>query len=373
MMATIPQSIVAPTPKSAQIVDETDRSLPTVSIVIPCRNEERVVAACLDSIIADGYPLNRLEVLVVDGMSTDKTREIVGSYSERYSFIVILDNLRSITPCALNLGIASARGDVILRMDAHTSYEPGYIRACIDGLTRYGADNVSGALRIVPAKDSLIDRAVVRAWSHRFGGGSAPHRTVLSGDPVFVDLVPFFCCRREMVHAVGNFNEQLLRHRDFDFLARMKQRGARCLLVPTAICNYFARSDFRSFCKHGFYDGLWVFLALERTDSVPFLPRHLAPLVLVSALAVGALGGLFWSPLAWAFSALLTLYAVVALISAAQVSRTESDLRMFFVMPVMFAARHFTFGVGSLTGVARIVTSREFWSRTRKRLRGRNR
>lgn len=364
------QSVVASPLERLRIIEEPDRNLPSVSIIIPCRNEERFVASCLDSILIDRYPLDRLEVLVVDGMSKDTTREIVRSYSERHPFIVMLDNPRCVTPCALNLGIASAQGDVILRMDAHTFYEPGYIRACIDGLTRYGADNVSGALRIIPVRHRLIDRAVVRAWSHPFGGGRAPHRTVLGGDPIFVDMVPFFCCRRELVHAVGNFNERLLRHQDFDFLARLKRRGARCLLVPAAICNYHAHCDFKSFCRHGFRDGLWVFLALERSDSVPFLPRHLAPLALVSALAVGLVGAPFSSLAAWGLGALLTLYAVVALISAAQVSRAERDLRMLVAMPAMFAARHFTFGVGSLVGVARIAISREFWNRARKRLTG---
>jgi len=344
-------------------------SVPSVSIVIPCRNEVRFIGRCLDSIISDGYPLNRIEVLVADGMSTDGTREIVSSYAERFPFVHLLDNPRGITPCALNIGIASARGDIILRMDAHTAYQPGYITACLDGLARFGADNVSGLLRLVPAADRLIDRAVVRAWSHPFGGGRAPHRTVRGGEPRFVDLVPFFCCRRELVHAVAPFNERLLRHQDFDFLARLKERGARCLLVPAAICNYYARSDFKSFCKHGFRDGLWVFLALQHSNSVPFLPRHLVPLAFVVTLAMASIGATFSIGVAWGLGALLAIYGVVALISAAQVSHEEHDLRMIVIMPIMFAARHITFGVGSLVGVARLALSREFWSRASAHLR----
>ena len=120
-----------------------------VSLVIPCRNERAFIAKCLDSILRDGFPLDRLEVLVVDGSSDDGTRDIVEGYSARFPCIRLLDNPRRAVPSALNIGIARASGDVIMRMDAHAELERGYIAGCLAALDEHDVDNVGGTWRIV--------------------------------------------------------------------------------------------------------------------------------------------------------------------------------------------------------------------------------
>ncbi|MFN3975395.1 MAG: glycosyltransferase, partial [Dehalococcoidia bacterium] len=119
-----------------------EETLPFVSAIVPCRNEERFIAACLDSLIANDYPKERLEILVVDGMSKDGTRRIVQTYAQRYPFILLLSNSKRIIPSAMNIGIGHARGDIILKVDAHSTYAPDYIRKCVTALQEYGADNV---------------------------------------------------------------------------------------------------------------------------------------------------------------------------------------------------------------------------------------
>ncbi len=128
-----------------------DDSVPLVSVIVPCRNEGKWIAACLDSILGNDYPRQQLEVLVVDGMSSDETRSVVRRYAASDPCIRLLDNARQITPVALNIGIAAARGKVILRMDAHVDYPADYVRSLVRLLEEKGADNVGGVCRRNPA------------------------------------------------------------------------------------------------------------------------------------------------------------------------------------------------------------------------------
>ena len=117
-----------------------------VSIIIPCRNEEKFIGKCLDSIIGQDYPKENLEILVIDGMSEDGTRKNIEKYTEQHSFIKLLDNPRKITPCALNIGIKNAKGKIILWMSAHNSYEKDYVSKCVKYSKEYNADNVGGIM-----------------------------------------------------------------------------------------------------------------------------------------------------------------------------------------------------------------------------------
>jgi len=147
------------------------RPLPFVTVVVPMRNEERYISICLDSIVANDYPKDRLEVLVVDGMSTDRSRKIVEDYIQRYPFIRLLENPKRIVPAALNIGIREARGEIIIRMDAHTVYAPDYISCCVELLMTTDAANVGGPMRKVGT--TYVSRAIAIATSVPFGVGDS--------------------------------------------------------------------------------------------------------------------------------------------------------------------------------------------------------
>ncbi|PYP29448.1 MAG: hypothetical protein DMD55_01410, partial [Gemmatimonadetes bacterium] len=149
------------------------RRFAVVSVIVPCRNEERYIARCLDSILASDYPRERLEVLVVDGQSDDRTRAILDDYVSRQPIIRVLDNPRRIQPVALNIGIRASRGEILLRMDAHVVYPPNYISELVAALERTGADSVGGVLITVPGNQTPIGRAIAIAMSHPFGVGNA--------------------------------------------------------------------------------------------------------------------------------------------------------------------------------------------------------
>jgi len=332
----------------------------SVSAVIPCRNEANFIEPCLASVLANGYPPDRLEILVIDGLSNDGTREIVRKLSSENSQIRLIDNPECITPAALNIGISTATGEVVIRLDAHATYERGYIERCVDALARYDAGNSGGVWRILPRRQGVMARAVVRALTHRFGG-AARYRRANTREPEFVDLVPFFCCRRETLQMVGPFNCHLLRHQDFEHSTRMRRAGVRFVMVPTAVCNYYTRSDLRSFWVHSFRDGLWVTLAAAYTDVVPFSIRHLIPMFFTLAVVVGMVGSALSMLMSWAVTLVVVLYLCVALACAAQVAVEELDLRMVALMPLVFFGRHLLFGAGALIGAVRALVTREFW------------
>jgi len=147
--------------------------LPFVTAVVPCRNEEKHIAKCLDSILANDYPKDRMEILVLDGMSEDGTREIVREYARRNACIHLVDNPQKHIPVAMNIGIKAALGERILKMDAHSTYQSEYISRCVHYQDVYGAENVGGIWKMVPGADTTTARAIMLWLGHRFGSGNA--------------------------------------------------------------------------------------------------------------------------------------------------------------------------------------------------------
>ena len=198
--------------------------IPEVSVIVPCRNEVKYIAACLDSVLANDYPKERLEVLVVDGMSEDGTRAVVERYARTCPFIRLVDNPRRVTPAALNLGIASARGSAIMIMGAHAAYPSGYISELVTWLRHSGADAVGGRCVTRPGRESVTGRAIAAAVSHPFGIGNSHFRTG-AAEPRWVDTVPFGCYRRDVFERVGVFDEELVRNQDDEFNHRILRQG----------------------------------------------------------------------------------------------------------------------------------------------------
>lgn len=207
-----------------------EKSLPFVTVIVPCRNEERYIRGCLDSLIANDYPKDRLEILIVEGMSDDSTPTIVEEYAASYSFIRVIANPRRIKPTALNLGVQQSRGDVIMIADAHSFYPVDYISSNVKYLLDSGADNVGGVGRILPARQTKIAQTISLVLSHPFGSGNAYVKTG-SSKPRWTDAVAFGCYRREIFQRIGMFREELVRSSDLDFNNRIRRAGGKILLV----------------------------------------------------------------------------------------------------------------------------------------------
>jgi glycosyltransferase involved in cell wall biosynthesis len=319
-----------------------------VSIIVPCRNEEGYIAACLDSILSSEYPTERLEILVVDGMSRDGTRRVLGTYAAAYRSIVLLDNPRGSTPAALNVGIRAASGDIIIRMDAHVSYPPDYIRRLVSGLQESGADNVGGVLETAPADDTAIARAIALGISHRFGVGNS-HFRIGARDRREVDTVAFGCFRREVFQRVGLFDEELIRNQDDEFNFRLITRGGRVVLLPDVSCRYFARRSLGQLARMYYQYGYFKPLVARKVGRVMTV-RQLVPALLVAAL-VGSAALSVVLPAATAMFILIALAYTLAVLGSAVGAGARHGLCCAAALTAVFPILHFSYGVGFLLGI----------------------
>ncbi len=330
-------------------------SLPLVSIVVPCRNEKTYIKECVESIASSDYPKGRLEILVVDGMSDDGTREILQSLSESHPYVQMLDNPQKVTPAAFNIGVQHARGEFVMIMSAHATYADDAISKCIKYSQEYDADNVGGIWRIHPRRHSFIDSCTIHALSHPFGVGDAHYRTMAKQEPTWVDTAAYGCYRRKVFEDIGLFNEMLVRGQDMEFNLRLKRAGGKTLLAPDVVINYYARSDLVTFCKHSFRNGLWAVLPFLYSNVVPVSLRHLVPGFFVIFLIVGSLGAIIWPAFKWAFLTILSIYFILNICSSVYIALRKRDWRFLFTMPIIFLSLHLSYGLGSLWGVARSI------------------
>lgn len=331
-----------------------------VSVIIPCWNEEKYISQCLDSIIANDYPKEKLEVLVVDGISQDKTREVVKSYAQKYNFIKLVDNLKRFKPYAFNLGIQKADGEIIMIVGAHASIEKDYISQCVKYLNEYQADNVGGVMVTVPRENTLLAQSIALALSSPFGVGNARFR-IGSKKPILVDTVFGGCFRKELFRKIGFFNEELIHSQDLEFNLRLKKHGGKILLVPEIKSYYYALSDFKSYCRHNFRNGLWAVYPLKFVQHIPVSVRHLVPLVFVSSLITSGILGLFSPAFLWLLGLISSLYLMTSLYYSAKIALAQKNLRLVLVMPFIFSTLHLVYGFGSLVGFFKVLSSSSFW------------
>ena len=336
---------------------------PFVSVIIPCRNEEKFVARCLDSILANDYPTDQLEVLVVDGMSEDGTRAIVKQYAQAYGLVRLLDNPKSIIPAAMNIGIRNACGDIIIKMDAHSVYPLDYVSKCVKYLMEYDADNVGGVLVSKGRDESAIAKAIALALAHPFGSGNS-HFRVGSRELRFSDTAAFGCYRRDVFGRVGLYNEELVRSSDMDLNTRLRRAGGKILLVPQIVAYYYPRSRLGDFFMRNIVDGFWALYPLK-FGGRGVRPRHVVPLACLLTLLAALAAATLASVLRWVLPAVLGLYAVATLAVSVPVVRREREPWLLVLLPIAFGTRHLAYAIGSLCGIVRAVLSFSFWSNLR--------
>jgi glycosyltransferase involved in cell wall biosynthesis len=319
-------------------------SKPFVSVIVPCWNEIRFIEKCLDTVIASTYPADRMEVLVVDGRSDDGTRKVITSAAAKDRRITLIENPRRTAPAAMNIGIARARGDVIMRMDAHCEYPPDYIPSLVSALETTGAANVGGVTSVVPAANTPVAKAIAVALSHAAGMGDS-HFRIGAKEARWVDTVPFGCWKRETFERVGLFDESLPRNQDDEFNMRLARSGGRILLVPTVVTRYFGRETLAQLRRMFYQYGYFKPLTAIRSGS-KLRPRQYAPAALVLGLAVGAL----LLPLsARPLSVVLIAYAFFvagAALPTAMLSGAKVGAAFLAVLPTM----HLSYGLGFLRG-----------------------
>jgi glycosyltransferase involved in cell wall biosynthesis len=330
---------------------------PFVSVIIPCFNEEKFIGTILENLVAQDYPGDRMEVLVMDGGSTDKTIGIVQKYSTQHPFIRMVHNEQRYVPFALNLGIKSSCGEVIMIMGAHTFYPDNYVSVLVKYLFELNADNVGAFLNTKPGNDSIQALAISKVLSSPFGIGNARYRTGVQ-EICRVDTVPFGCYKRAVFDKIGFFDEELLRNQDYEFNVRLINSGGSIYLVPFLTISYFTRSStrqlFRMHYQYGLYNPL-VSLKVGR----PILSRHLVPLVFLLFLASTGAGSFFFPVFRWLLLTGSALYLLGDLIFSARIIQQTKRYKLIFFLPWIFLFLHLSYGWGYLAGIFRFMLFRK--------------
>jgi succinoglycan biosynthesis protein ExoA len=324
---------------------------PFVTVIVPVRNEVRYIQGTLGAILAQRYPSERMQIIVVDGMSDDGTREVIQDIAGRVSrkndvlppYLNVLDNPAQITSTALNIGLARARGDVVIRVDGHCRIARDYVRRCVATLASTGADCVGGSMVTVGQK--WVARAISLAQSTFFGVGGAAFRTGKS-TAGFVDTVAFGAYRRGVFEQIGGFDEELVRNQDDEFNFRLIQSGGRIWLNPAIQSVYYSRLSFRGLWDQYFSYGLYKVRVIQKRHAVPSW-RLLVPPAFVLALLASLTAGIAPAgrlPLA----TLAAGYSVATALASFWTAR--QDWRALPLLPAAFATMHFAYGLGFLVG-----------------------
>lgn len=325
----------------------------TLSVICPIYNEEKYIGLFLESLLQQDYPKNDLEILLVDGMSKDKTRAIIQDYIKEYSFIRMIDNPKRIVPCAMNIGIDAAKGDIIMRLDAHTSYQPDYFSVLVKGLKRLCADNVGTVCKTDVLNKTHKSLAIREVLSNRFGVGNSVFRTGISTEQE-VDTVPFGCWPRNTFCKYGRFDERLVRNQDIELNKRIIRGGGHIYIMPNTYCTYYARENYRALAMNQFKNGEWNILTVYYTKTFTSLSvRHFIPLSFVLSMVAPLTGILAWPPLA--LIALISFSSYMALIGFVSAKLAMQKNIPFFYLLAAFSVLHISYGWGSLVGIVRLI------------------
>lgn len=320
-----------------------------LTVICPIYNEEKYIAKCIESIMQQDFPKDKLEVLFIDGMSKDRTREIINSYLPKCPYIRVLDNPMKIVPYAMNKGILEAKGEVIIRIDAHTIYEKNYFSTLVKRLYDLGADNVGAVCKTDVLNKNSKTLAIREVLSNRFGVGNSIFRTGI--DRVMeVDTVPFGCWRREVFDKYGLYDVRLVRNQDIELNKRILRGGGKIFIVPDTYCTYLARETFSGLAKNNFGNGKWNILTVYFTKQFDSLSlRHFIPLIFVLSLVIPTLLSTIFLPLI--LFSLLSLLAYILLLGSVSLKLSITKRLNFFFLLISFIVLHVSYGWGSFMGL----------------------
>jgi glycosyltransferase involved in cell wall biosynthesis len=319
---------------------------PVVSVVIPMRNEGTQFAQCLESVLAQDYPAEQLEIIVIDGESDDESALLVRTYAAQHARLRVLQNPRRIVPTAMNIGIRAARGAIVARVDGHTRIAPDYVRIGVDVLRRTRADNVGGPMH--PVGGGVFGDAVSAAMTSRFGIGAYFHFGTEERD---VDTVYLGMWPRDVFERVGLFDEELERNQDDEFNYRLRKLGGRIVFTPRMRSWYQNRQSITRLARQFYQYGEWKVRVLQKHPR-QMSWRHCVPPAFVAALLLTTAAAPFtWLGGAGALT-IAALYVVGVSVIAAR-NGAGAGWRQWMATVAAFMIIHVAWGSGVLSGLLR--------------------
>jgi glycosyltransferase involved in cell wall biosynthesis len=330
---------------------------PTVSIIIPVRNEEQFIRTTLQHCFEQDYPAGRLEILLADGMSSDRTREVIHEFVKEYGgedvpAVRIIDNPQQIVPTGLNRAIRASNADVIVCMGAHAEYERDYVRQCVRVLEETAADNVGGPARAIAR--GYVARAVAAAYNSPFSvGGARFHDPDYEG---YVDTVTFGCWYRAYLLSIDGYDEEFVRNQDDEMNLRTILSGGKIYQSPAIKSYYYTRDSIIRLFKQQYQYGNWKVRVIQKHRR-PASLRHLVPVLFVAGLVGGFLLAFVHPWLAYIYVGSLTLYCLLMTVFSL-LAAASRGWDLVFMLPLVFATYHIAYGTGFALGVYDFVLRR---------------
>ncbi|HOJ94309.1 MAG TPA: glycosyltransferase family 2 protein, partial [Fervidobacterium nodosum] len=300
-----------------------------------------------------------IEIIVIDGMSTDETRNIVQRYVKCFpEKVKLIENAKVYTPSGLNIGIRNSSGEYVMIASGHASYSKNYIKECVKAIESGECDIAGGVVEVLPRSESKKALAIAEILKHPFGIGGARYK-LGAVEKTYVDTVAYGVYKREVFEKVGLFNENLIRNQDIEFNLRLKGSGYRIMLIPQARAYYFARDKYKELWKNNFSNGFWVTYSKKFAEN-PYRLRHLIPLFFVVYLITLFAFILFFDDfLKVIFSIPLILYFVLNILSSFGISLKHKDFALFFYTLIGFLTLHISYGIGSLFGIFKFLKDKK--------------
>ncbi len=320
------------------------------SIIIPCFNERGTIHLLLDALYAQTYPHKAMEVIIADGGSTDGTPEAIIAWQQNHPELAVkvVNNPARVIPAALNTAIKASRGEIIVRLDAHSKPSHDYVARAVTAVAEERGQNVGGVWDIQPSSDHWLARSIAAAAGHPIGVGDARYR--YSDQPAYVDTVPFGAFKRELIDQVGLFDETLLTNEDYEFNTRIRQAGGKIWFDPQIRSVYYARPDLGALARQYWRYGYWKIQMLRRyPDTIRW--RQALPPLFVAGMLLLVLTSPFFRPALLALISLASIYLIILLLAGTQVAFKRKSIAMVPGVLLAIACMHFAWGAGFLWGL----------------------
>ncbi len=327
-------------------------SRPSVSVVMPVRNEADFLRESLGAVLAQDYPSDRMDVIVADGMSTDATRQIIADLAREYPrhSVRVVDNPGRIVAKGLNAAMAVATGDIVVRIDGHCRIAPDYVSRCVEHICRDEVDGVGGSINTIAT--TPVGRVIAAVMSSPFGVGGSAFRTVTDTTKL-VDTVPFPAYTRRAIEVAGPFDEDLVRNQDDEYNYRLRKLGAKILLAGDVKSDYYSRTSLRSLWRQYYQYGFYKVRVMQK-HVMQMQWRHFVPPAFVLFLGAGLVAALV-NPWARGLWLLVVASYLMAALTASIITARRTGWKDAWLLPVGFAILHLSYGAGFLVGLVRFA------------------
>lgn len=321
--------------------------LPFVSVLLVTRNEKSYIRMSLMSLIKQTYPKDKFEIIIADGMSDDGTLDVIKELQTRYNsdffHISVIPNEKYILASGWNMGIKAAKGDYVVRIDAHAEAALDFIEKSVETMMVVDAVCVGGKLTSCSLNGD--DNIISKILSSPFGVGNSSFR--VSDTTGYADTAVYGLYRKSIFEEVGYFDETMVRNQDIELHSRIKKAGYNFYFNPEIQSTYYTRNTLKKMLKQAYGNGKWNMILLKKSSSALSL-RHLVPFAFVGYLLLSVIGGVFYYPIWIACLAIICLHLILGLYFAGRKTRR---VREVLEMPWLFMLLHLAYGYGYLVAI----------------------